>query len=75
MVVLVLQGTVLVLAYAVVAQSAVVVPIAVWLHYPERAEAPLTAIDTWMQRGGRTIAAVATLTIGVFIIGYTPLQL
>ena len=37
------QGTLLVLAYAVVTQSAVVVPIAVWLKSPERAEVPLTA--------------------------------
>jgi hypothetical protein len=70
-----LQGTLYVLAYAVVAQSAVVVPIAVWLHSPERAEVPLTAIYTWMQRKGRTIAAIATLTVGVFIIAYTIIQL
>jgi threonine/homoserine/homoserine lactone efflux protein len=69
------QGALLVLAYAVVTQSAVVVPIAVWLHSPERAEVPLTAIYAWMERNGRTIAAVATLTIGVFIIGYTFFQL
>ena len=66
-----LPGSLLVLAYAVVTQSAVVVPIAVWLHSPERAEVPLTAIYTWMQRNGHTIAAVATLTIGVFIVGYS----
>lgn len=71
----VLQGTLFVLAYAVVTQSAVVVPIAVWMHSPERAEAPLTAIYTWMQRNGQTIAAVATLAIGIFIVGYTLVQL
>lgn len=70
-----LQGALLVLAYAVVTQSAVVTPIAVWLHSPERADVPLTAIYTWMQRNGRMIAAVATMTIGVFIVGYTLLQL
>ena len=69
------QGALLVLSYAIVTQSAVVVPIAVWLHSPERAEVPLTAIYAWMQRNGRTIAAVATLTIGVFISGYSFLQL
>ena len=68
-------GAVLVLAYAVVTQSAVVVPIAVWLRSPERAEVPLTAIYAWMQRNGRTIAAVATLTIGVLIVGYAVSQL
>jgi hypothetical protein len=71
----VLQGTLFVLAYAVVTQSAVVVPIAVWMHSPERAEAPLTAIYTWMQRNGQTIAALATLAIGIFIVGYTIVQL
>ena len=70
-----LQGTLLVIAYAAVAQSAVVVPIAIWLHSPERAEVPLTAIYTWLQRKGRTIAAIATLAIGLFTIGYTLAQL
>lgn len=70
-----LQGTLLVLAYAAVIQSAVVVPIAVWMHSPERAEVPLTALYTWMHRNGQTIAAIATLTIGVFIVGYTVVQL
>ena len=70
-----LQGTLFVLAYAAVIQSAVVVPIAVWLHSPERAEAPLTALYTWLQHNGQTIAAIATLTIGVVIVGYTAVQL
>ena len=70
-----LQGILYVVAYAVVAQSAVVVPIAVWMHSPERAEVPLTAIYTWIQRNGQTIAAIATLAIGVFIVGYTVVQL
>lgn len=71
----VFQGILLVLAYAIVTQSAVVVPIAVWLRSPERAEVPLTAIYTWMERNGRMLAAIATLAIGVFIVGYTLLQL
>jgi threonine/homoserine/homoserine lactone efflux protein len=66
-----LQGTLLVLAFAVVAQSAVVVPIAVWLHSPERAQGPLTTLYKWMQSNGRRLAAVASLMIGVFIIVYT----
>ena len=70
-----LQGTLFVLAYAAVTQSAVVVPIAVWLHSPERAEVPLTAIYTWMQHNGRIIAAITTLAIGLFIVFYTVAQL
>lgn len=70
-----LQGVLFVLAYAAVAQSAVVVPIAVWMHSPERAEEPLTAVDAWLQRNGQRIAAIATLAIGVFIVGYTIVQL
>jgi hypothetical protein len=70
-----LQGTLLVLAYAAVAQSAVVVPIGIWMHSPERADVTLTAIYTWLQRNGRTITAIATLTIGVFIVGYSVFQL
>ena len=70
-----LQGTLFVLAYAAVIQSAVVVPIAVWMHSPERAEVPLTALYTWMQRNGQSIAAIATLTIGVFIVGYSGVRL
>lgn len=64
------EGTLLVLAYAVAVQSAVVAPISIWLHSPERAQAPLTAIYGWMQRNGRVIAAVATLAIGVLLVGY-----
>jgi threonine/homoserine/homoserine lactone efflux protein len=66
-----LQGTLLVLAYAAVAQSAVVVPIAVWLRSPERAQRPLTALYNWLQRNGRRIAAIGTLTIGLVVAGYS----
>ena len=68
-------ASVLVLAYAAVAQSAVVVPVAVWLHSPERAEVPLTALYNWMQRNGRRIAAIGTLAIGLLIVGYAFSQL
>lgn len=64
------EGTLLILAYAVAVQSAVVAPIGIWLHSPERAQAPLTAIYAWMQRNGQTIAAVATLAIGVLLVIY-----
>ena len=70
-----LEGSVLVLAYAVVAQSAVVIPVAVWLRSPERAQAPLTTLYNWLQRHGRRIAAIVTLAIGLFIVGYSLLQL
>lgn len=70
-----LPGTLFVLAYAAVAQSAVVVPIAIWLHSPERAEVQLTALYAWLQRNGRRIAASAALVIGLFIAGYSALQL
>jgi len=66
-----LQGSVLVLAYAVVVQSAVVVPVAVWLQSPERAQVPLTALYDWLQRNGRKIAAIATLAIGLLLVGYS----
>lgn len=70
----VLEGSLFVLAYAAVAQSAVVLPVAVWMRSPERAEVPLTALYTWLQRNGRRIAAFATLAIGLFIAGYGILQ-
>ncbi|MCB5275276.1 hypothetical protein BJG92_02824 [Arthrobacter sp. SO5] len=70
-----LSGTILVFAYAAVTQSAVVVPIAIWLRSPERAEVKLTALLAWLQRNGRTIAAWASLGIGLFIAGYSALQL
>jgi len=70
-----LEGSVLVLAYAAVAQSAVVIPIAVWLHSPERAQVPLTTLYNWLQRHGRRIAAIVTLAIGLFLVGYSLLQL
>jgi threonine/homoserine/homoserine lactone efflux protein len=70
-----LQGSVLVLAYAAVAQSAVVIPVAVWLRSPERAQVPLTTLDNWLQHHGRKIAAIVTLAIGLFFVGYSLLQL
>ncbi len=65
----------LVLAYAAVTQSAVVVPIAVWLHSPERAEVPLTAIYTWMQRNGQHDCGGRNTGDRLFIVGYTFVQL
>ncbi|RKR30468.1 GAP family protein [Arthrobacter oryzae] len=70
-----LEGSVLVLAYAAVAQSAVVIPVLVWLRSPERAQAPLTTLYNWLQRHGRRIAAIVTLAIGLFLVGYSVLQL
>ncbi|SDK80467.1 Sap, sulfolipid-1-addressing protein [Arthrobacter sp. ov407] len=70
-----LEGSLLVLAYAAVAQSAVVVPVAMWLHSPERAQGTLTTLYNWLQRHGRRIAAIVTLVIGLFLVGYSLLQL
>ena len=70
-----LPSIVLVLAHAAVAQSAVVVPVAVWLRSPERAEVPLTTLCNWLQRSCRRIAATGTLAIGLFSVGYSLLQL
>jgi threonine/homoserine/homoserine lactone efflux protein len=70
-----LEGSVLILAYAAVAQSAVVVPVVVWLRSPERAQVPLTALYDWLQRNGRRIAAIVTLAIGLFLVGYSLVQL
>ena len=70
-----LEGSLLVLAYAAVAQSAVVIPVAIWLHSPERAQVPLTTLYNWLQRHGRRIAAIVTLAIGLLVVGYSLLQL
>ncbi|CAH0281875.1 MULTISPECIES: GAP family protein [unclassified Arthrobacter] len=70
-----LQGSLLVLAYAAVAQSAVIIPVAVWLHSPARAQIPLTALYNWLQRNGRRIAAIAALAIGLCLAVYSVLQL
>ncbi|MGO4804761.1 GAP family protein [Arthrobacter sp. 2MCAF15] len=70
-----LEGSILILAYALVAQSAVVLPVAVWLQSPERAQAPLTTLYNWLQRHGRRIAAIVTLAIGLFVVGYSLAQL
>lgn len=69
------EATVLVLAYAVVAQSAVVAPILVWLRSPDRAQDHLAALHTWMQRHGRTVTAAVALAVGVFLVAYNLLQL
>jgi threonine/homoserine/homoserine lactone efflux protein len=70
-----LPSSLLILAYASVVQSAVIIPVAVWLRSPERAQVPLTALFNRLQRNGRRIAAIATLTIGIFLVGYSLLQL
>ncbi|MET1154137.1 GAP family protein [Arthrobacter sp.] len=70
-----LEGTLLILGYAVVAQSAVVLPITYWARSPERAEGQLAAAYAWLQRNGRVVTAAAILAIGVFIAGYSLLQL
>jgi len=67
--------TLLILGYAVVAQSAVVLPIAYWVRAPERAEGQLAAAYAWLQRNGRLVTAATILAIGVFIAGYSLLQL
>ena len=69
------EATLLVLAYGAVAQSAVVVPILVWLRSPDRAQDQLTALHAWMQRNGRTVTAVVALAVGVFLVGFNLLQL
>nr|WP_237686218.1 GAP family protein [Arthrobacter jiangjiafuii] len=70
-----IEAAMLVLAYAAVAQSAVVVPIGIWLRSPDRAQDHLRALAAWMQRNGRTITAIVVLLIGVFLLGYNLLQL
>ncbi|MEV7646630.1 GAP family protein [Arthrobacter sp. NPDC089319] len=70
-----LAGALLVLGYAVVAQSAVVLPITYWVRAPERAEGQLAAAYAWLQRNGRLVTAVTMLAIGAFIGGYSLLQL
>jgi threonine/homoserine/homoserine lactone efflux protein len=70
-----IEGALLVLGYAVVAQSAVVLPIAYWVRARERAEGQLAAVYAWLQRNGRMVTAVAILAIGAFIGGYSLLQL
>lgn len=69
------EGSALVLAYAVVAQSAVVAPIGYWLSAPERAQAYLAQLSAWLERHGRAITGIAALAIGVFLAGYNLLQL
>ncbi|MFT4469481.1 GAP family protein [Arthrobacter sulfonylureivorans] len=66
--------TLLVLGYAVLAQSAVVVPILYWVRSPERAEGQLAAVYAWLQRNGRFVTAATILAIGAFIAGYSLLQ-
>jgi len=70
-----LEVSVLILAYAAVAQSAVVIPVLMWLRSPERAQVPLTTLYSWLQHNGRTVAAIVSLAIGLFILGYSFLQL
>lgn len=69
-----LTWTLLVLGYAVLTQSAVVVPIVYWVRSPERAEGQLAALYAWLQRNGRMVTAATILAIGAFIAGYSLVQ-
>ena len=70
-----IEAAMLVLAYAAVAQSAVILPIGIWLRSPDLAQDHLKALAAWIQHNSRTITAVVMLLIGVFLLGYNLLQL
>ncbi|MCC9196672.1 GAP family protein [Arthrobacter sp. zg-Y820] len=64
-----------VLAYAAVAQSAVVVPIGIWLRSPDTAQGHLSTLYAWMQAHGHTITAVTALVLGLSLVAWNVLQL
>ncbi|MBG6224838.1 hypothetical protein IWX63_001400 [Arthrobacter sp. CAN_A2] len=64
-----LAGTLVVLAYVLLAQAEILVPIVLRMRRPERAEAMLTGLDAWMQRHSQTITGVTLLIAGLFIAG------
>ncbi|MFE4197950.1 GAP family protein [Paenarthrobacter sp. NPDC056912] len=66
-----LAGSLFVLGYALALQTAVLVPIVLWLRRPERADVMLTAVDGWMQRNSKAIAASTVLAIGLVIAGFS----
>lgn len=66
-----LAGTMFVFGYALALQSAVLVPVVLWLRQPERADVVLTAVDAWMQRNSQTIAAATVMAIGAVIAGFS----
>lgn len=55
--------------YLVIASSTIVVPIALTLASPGRAEAPLRATRSWLIGHSRVITMVILLLIGVVLIG------
>nr|WP_269076587.1 GAP family protein [Arthrobacter antioxidans] len=62
-------GTLVVLAYVLVAQSEILVPIVLRIRRPERADAMLTGLDAWLQRNSRTITGITLLLAGLLIAG------
>ena len=70
-----IQSAALIAAYAVVAQSAVVGPVAYWLSSPERSRRRLAQLNGWLQRNGRKLTAGVVLAVGAFLAGYNLLQL
>jgi threonine/homoserine/homoserine lactone efflux protein len=69
------EATLLVAGYVAAAQSTVILPIAFWLHSPERAGPPLAAAYGWLRRNGSTITTAAMLAVGLFLAGYSVVQL
>ena len=62
-------GTLVVVAYVLVAQSEILVPIVLRMRRPERADAMLTGFDAWLQRHSQTITGVTLVVAGLFIAG------
>lgn len=58
---------VVVLAYVLIAQAEILVPIVLRIRRPERADAVLKNLDAWLQRHSGTITGVTLLVAGLFI--------
>lgn len=64
-----LTGTLVVLAYVLIAQAEILVPIILRMSRPERADAVLARMDLWLQRHSQTITGITLLLAGLFIAG------
>ncbi|MHA7284177.1 GAP family protein [Arthrobacter sp. TMS2-4] len=58
---------VIVLAYVLIAQAQILVPIVLRIRRPDRADAMLRGLEAWLQRHSRTITGVTLLVAGLFI--------
>ncbi|HEY4268963.1 MAG TPA: GAP family protein [Galbitalea sp.] len=63
------QDAIAIVVYVVLGASTVAVPIILCLARPERAQRPLRATQSWIERNNRSVTLVVEIVIGTVVLG------